>query len=143
MMRPMKRLQILFVALVCLLPIRSSLAVTDDPLFFFYDPFLDPLAPRDDYGLLHQSPQLNRTDFARRHTFRLSYYFRSGEELLGDPAYVGALQVTLRRMGYYCGPIDGVFSNSVSDAIARMQKNFSLHVTGTLTVGVRRALHLP
>jgi len=49
----------------------------------------------------------------------------------------------LRRLGYYCGPIDGVFTAEVSDAIARMQKNHSMTVTGTLTVPVRRALFLP
>lgn len=74
---------------------------------------------------------------------RLSYYFESEEVLVRDPAYVGALQVALRSHGYYCGPIDGVFSPRVSEAIAHMQKNFSLRVTGTLTLGVRRGLHLP
>jgi peptidoglycan hydrolase-like protein with peptidoglycan-binding domain len=67
----------------------------------------------------------------------------SGRELIGRPAYVGALQRDLRRLGYYCGPIDGVFSGEVSDAIARLQKNYSMRVTGTLSIPVRRALHLP
>jgi peptidoglycan hydrolase-like protein with peptidoglycan-binding domain len=53
------------------------------------------------------------------------------------------MQTTLRRMGYYCGPIDGVFTAEVADAIARLQKNSSMRVTGTLTDPVRRALHLP
>ena len=139
----MKRVQILFFAAICLLPVVTSWAASEDPLFFFYDPYQDPLAQRDDYGLLHQSPQLNRTDFEPRHSFRLSYYFESGEQLISDPAYVGALQTSLYKSGYYCGPIDGVFSTSVSYAIARLQKNSSLRVTGTLTPGVRRALHLP
>jgi len=60
-----------------------------------------------------------------------------------QPSYVGALQRGLRRLGYYCGPIDGIFSAEVSNAIAHMQKNYSMRVTGTLTDGVRRALHLP
>ncbi len=80
---------------------------------------------------------------SRRVTRRFGYYFESGQSLVGDPAYVGALQAALYRNGYYCGPIDGVFSNEVSAAIARMQKNHSYTVTGTLTLGVRRALHLP
>ena len=138
----MKRGLLIVLVSVCLLPPFAG-AVSDDPLFFFYDPFQDPLAPRVEYGLLHQSPQLNRTDFAPRHSLRLSYYFKSGETLVSDPGYVGALQSALRNSGYYCGPIDGVFSERVSDAIARLQKNYSLHITGTLTVGVRRALHLP
>jgi len=71
------------------------------------------------------------------------YYFQSGTSLISDPAYVGALQRDLRRLGYYCGEIDGNFSQDLSGAIARMQKNYSMTVTGTLTVSVRRALHLP
>jgi hypothetical protein len=109
-----------------------------DPLFHS----TDPLAARDEYGLLHQSPSLNQTDFERRHS-RFSYYFESGKSLTLDPAYVGALQTNLRRLGYYCGETDGIFSDEVSDAIAHMQKNYSMRVTGTLTIPVRRALHLP
>ena len=61
-----------------------------------------------------------------------------------QPAYVGALQRDLKRLGYYCGPIDGVFSDEVSDAIARLQKNYSMRVTGDAEpIQVRRALHLP
>jgi len=60
-----------------------------------------------------------------------------------DPGYVGSMQTALRRLGYYCGPVDGVFTAQVADAIARMQKNYSMRVTGTLTDPVRRALHMP
>ena len=137
----MHRALILLFASVCFWPIHSK-AESDSP-FFFYDPYGDPLAPRDDYGLLHQSPALNRTDFDHRAPFRFNYYFESGTALASDPAYVGALQDALRRQGYYCGPIDGVFSDALRGAIARMQKNYSLRVTGTLTPGVRRGLHLP
>jgi len=131
----MHRVLILFLVSFCLQPVGS---MADS---FFCD--TDPLAPRDDYGLLHQSPTLNRTDFAPRYPCRFDYYFLSGGTLVSDPGYVGALQTSLYRRGYYCGPIDGVFSTEVSAAIARMQKNFSQRVTGTLTVAVRRALYLP
>lgn len=137
----MKRLFILLVASVCFLPNQSK--AESDSILFLYDPYQDPLAARDDQGLLHQMPNPNRTDFAPRAQFRFSYYFQSGAQLSVDPAYVGALQEALRRNGYYCGPIDGVFSYAVRDAIARMQKNYSLRVTGTLTLGVRRSLNLP
>jgi hypothetical protein len=112
---------------------------SDDP--FFHS--TDPLAQRDEYGLLHQMPAPNSTDFAPRYCWRPLYYLKSDCELIGQPAYVGALQRDLRRLGYYCGPINGVFSGEVSDAIARLQKNCSMRVTGTLTVPVRRALFLP
>ena len=114
---------------------------------FFDRPFFhatDSLAPRDEWGLLHQSrTTLYETDFAPRHGWRPLYYLESGRELIAKPAYVGALQRDLARLGYYCGPIDGVFSDGVSDAIARLQKNYSQRVTGTLTIPVRRVLHLP
>lgn len=110
-----------------------------DPLFHSSD----PLAARDDLGLLHQGRIINDTDFAQRYRCRWEYYFKASEQLVVQPAYVGALQRDLTRLGYYCGPIDGVFSNQVGDAIARFQKNYSMRVTGTLTVPVRRALHLP
>jgi len=104
---------------------------------------LDPLAPRDDQWPLHQMPAVNATDFAARYRYRFAYYFKAPEQLVLQASYVGALQRDLRRLGYYCGPIDGIFSAEVSNAIAHLQKNHSMRVTGTLTDGVRRALHLP
>jgi hypothetical protein len=117
----------------------TSVCASDDPLFHS----TDPLAPRDEWGVLHQTPTLYPTDFFHRHSHRIYYNFKSGRELLADPAYVGALQVCLRNRGYYCGPIDGIMSEEVSDAIARLQKNHTQRVTGRLTVPVRRALRLP
>ncbi len=103
----------------------------------------DPLSPRDEWGKLHQMPTLNETDLARREAFRLFYYAKSRNDLAQDPAYVGSLQVSLKRMGYYCGEIDGVFSPEVTDAIARLQKGHGMRVTGNLTIAVRRAVHMP
>jgi hypothetical protein len=103
----------------------------------------DPLAQRDEYGLVHQGPHVNATDFAPRYHWRWVYYFKAPEQLILDPAYVGSMQTALRRLGYYCGPLDGVFTPQVADAIARLQKNYSMRVTGTLNDPVRRALHMP
>lgn len=121
-------------------------AVADMAEIFCDHPFFhstDALAPRDDLGLLHQTAAPNATDFAPRYPWRPLYWFEGRRDLVNQPAYIGALQRDLKRLGYYCGPIDGVFSEEVSDAIARLQKNYSMRVTGTLTVPVRRALHLP
>ena len=104
---------------------------------------VDPLAQRDEWGLLHQGRAVNATDFAPRYHWRWEYYFKAPEQLVLDPAYVGSMQAALRRLGYYCGPIDGVFTPIVGNAIARLQKNYSMRVTGTLTDPVRRALRLP
>jgi putative peptidoglycan binding protein len=117
----------------------SVFADDDDPLFHSYN----PLAPRDDWGRLHQMPNVDPTDYFHRSGSRLYYYFKSSHELLRDPAYVASLQVVLRNRGYYCGPIDGIMSDAISEAIARAQKNYVQRVTGTLTIPVRRALNLP
>src|SRR5580765_8903383 len=101
----------------------------------FDTPFLhatDSLAARDDLGLLHQSSMVNETDFAPRYTWRPLYWLEGEKDLVAKRAYIGAVQRDLKRLGYYCGPIDGIFTNEVSEAIARFQKNYSMHVTGTL-----------
>src|SRR6476661_8957062 len=111
----------------------------DDPLFHAEN----PLAPRDSWGRLHQMPNVIPTDYDHRDGSRLYYYFKSGPELLRIPAYVSSLQTVLKQRGYYCGPIDGIYSDLVADAIAKVQKNNVQRVTGTLTVPVRRVLNLP
>ncbi len=136
----MKRLGIVFIAMFLAYDGAPGFIV-DEEIFSYHS--VDSLAPRDEYGLLHQMPTVRATDFYRRYNWRWIYYFKANEQLMVQPAYVGALQRDLRRLGYYCGPIDGVFSNEVSDAIARLQKNYSIRVSGTLNDPVRRALHLP
>jgi murein L,D-transpeptidase YcbB/YkuD len=105
--------------------------------------YKDGLAPRDEWGRLHQMPQLDRTDWEPRYAVRFHYYLKGAATLQRDPAYVGAVQRDLRRLGYYCGEIDGIFTPEVSDAVARLQKHYGFKVTGTINVAVRRALRLP
>lgn len=129
----------LLAMIVSALPGIAAAQMEDRPLFHS----TDSLASRDDWGLVHQSPVLNPTDTAPRYHWRPLYYLEGGRDLVQQPAYIGALQRELRRRGYYCGEIDGLFSAEVSDAVARMQKNYSMRVTGTVTIPVRRALYLP
>jgi hypothetical protein len=127
---------------VILLAMFSAIAVRasdDDPLFHSDN----PLAARDDWGRLHQMKNVDETDYFHRSGSRWYYYFKSRHELLRDPAYVASLQTVLRNRGYYCGPIDGVMSDLVSDAIAKAQRNYNQRVDGHLTIPVRRALNLP
>jgi hypothetical protein len=139
----MKKLTLaLFVTVLTALSARADLKD-----IFFDRPFFhntDTLAPRDEWGLLHQSrTTVYDFEFAKRYTWRPLYYLQGGRELVAQPAYVGALQRDLARLGYYCGPIDGVYTVEVAEAIAALQKNYSQRVTGTLTVAVRRVLNLP
>jgi hypothetical protein len=133
------------IALALVLCLSATVASADEFDVVDYDIFrsIDPLAQRSEWGLVHQGTELNATDFAPRYKWRWCYYFKDPEHLISQPAYVGSMQRALRRLGYYCGPVNGVFTPEVSDAIARLQKNYSMRVTGTLTVPVRRALHMP
>jgi hypothetical protein len=133
------------IALALILALGATIAQAGEYDLFEYDIYrsVDPLAQRDEWGLLHQGRVVNATDFAPRYPWRFIYYFKAPEQLVLQPAYVGSMQTALRRLGYYCGPIDGVFTPAVGDAIARLQKNYSMKVTGTLTDPVRLALHLP
>jgi hypothetical protein len=133
------------ITLVLIVGLSATLGQADEFDVVDYGIFrsIDPLAQRDEWGTTHQGRSLNATDFAPRYRWRWKYYFKAGEQLVLDPAYVGSMQTALRRLGYYCGPVDGVFTPEVSDAIARLQKSYSMGVTGTLTNPVRRALHMP
>jgi hypothetical protein len=134
--KTLSRVAVVFLIVFSAVSVRAQ---DDDPLFHS----INPLAPRDEWGRLHQMPNVDETDYFPRSGSRLYYYFKSRHELLRDPAYVAALQTVLRSRGYYCGPIDGAMSDLVSDAIARVQKNHLQRVNGQLTIAVRRALHLP
>jgi hypothetical protein len=133
------------IALVLIVGLGAVVVQADEFDIVDYGIFrsIDPLAQRDEWGTTHQTPHVNATDFAPRYAWRWEYYFKARQQLLLDPAYVGSLQTALRRLGYYCGPVDGVFTPEVSYAIARLQKSYSMRVTGNLDTPVRRALHMP
>jgi hypothetical protein len=133
------------IALILALCLGATIAQADEYDVVDFDIFrsVDTLSQRDEFGLIHQGKHVNATDFAPRYKWRWVYYFNAPEQLVLQPAYVGSMQTALRRMGYYCGPVDGVFTPQVADAIAHLQKNYSMRVTGTLTEPVRRALHMP
>jgi hypothetical protein len=134
--KTLSRVAVVFLVVFSAVSVRAQ---DDDPLFHS----INPLAPRDEWGRLHQMPNVDETDYFPRSDSRLWYYFKSRHTLLRDPAYVAALQNVLRSRGYYCGPIDGIMSDLVSEAIARVQKNHLQRVNGQLTIAVRRALYLP
>jgi hypothetical protein len=127
------------VALLGAILALSAVASDEDPMFHSSN----PLTRRDEWGRFHQMPNVDATDYFPRSGSRWYYYFKSRHELLKDPAYVVSLQNVLRARGYYCGPLDGVMSDLVSDGIARAQKSNAQRVTGTLNVPARRLLNLP
>ncbi len=133
------------IALVLIVGLGAVVARADEFDIVDYGIFRSTILWRNETNgdLVHQTPHVNATDFAPRYAWRWEYYFKARQQLLLDPAYVGSLQTALHRLGYYCGPVDGVFTPEVSYAIARLQKNYSMRVTGNLDTPVRRALHMP
>src|SRR5437879_13289593 len=94
----MKRVGIAFIAvsLACN-GVRGF--IVDEEIFSYHS--VDSLAPRDEYGLLHQGKATNEVDFARRYNWRWIYYFKAKEQLMVQTAYVGAMQSDLGLLGYY------------------------------------------
>jgi hypothetical protein len=60
----------------------------------------------------------------------------------GDPN-VSAVQSELAQLGYYNGPIDGLFSANTRTALTRYQIDNQLQVTGSLTNDTLQSLGLP
>jgi hypothetical protein len=58
-------------------------------------------------------------------------------------ATVQAVQTRLAQLGYYHGPVDGVFGPITRDAVAKYQIARQLSVTGSLSPDTLRSLGLP
>lgn len=56
---------------------------------------------------------------------------------------VSAVQSDLAQLGYYDGPIDGIFGADTRTALARYQVDHQLQVTGSLTNDTLQSLGLP
>jgi Putative peptidoglycan binding domain len=58
-------------------------------------------------------------------------------------ATVEAAQTELTQLGYYTGPIDGVFGPTTRDAVAKYQIANQLNITGSLSPDTLQSLGLP
>jgi hypothetical protein len=56
---------------------------------------------------------------------------------------VSSVQTQLTQLGYYNGPVDGLFGPTVRDAVARYQTDQNLEVTGSLSPETLQALGVP
>ncbi len=62
-------------------------------------------------------------------------------ELAGrQSAQIGALQAILVATGHYSGPVDGVWSAEVEDALKALQEDLGVPVTGAVDAATMRAL---
>jgi hypothetical protein len=63
--------------------------------------------------------------------------------VLGADPTVEATQERLAQLGYYNGPVDGVFGPATRDAVAKYQIANQLNVTGSLSPDTMQSLGLP
>jgi len=56
---------------------------------------------------------------------------------------VSAVQSDLAQLGYYNGPVDGIFGADTRTALTRYQIDYHLQVTGSLTNDTLQSLGLP
>jgi hypothetical protein len=61
---------------------------------------------------------------------------------VADPT-VEAVQTQLTQLGYYTGPVDGIFGPTTRDALAKYQIAKHLNVTGSLSPDTLQSLGLP
>src|SRR5947207_1313703 len=61
---------------------------------------------------------------------------------VADPT-VEAIQERLAQLGYYTGPVDGIFGPTTRDAVANYQVANQLNVTGSLSPDTMQSLGLP
>jgi hypothetical protein len=56
---------------------------------------------------------------------------------------VQAVQTELTQLGYYKGPVDGIFGPTTRDAVAKYQMDKQLEVTGSLSPDTLQSLGVP
>ena len=66
-----------------------------------------------------------------------------GDQSYTADANVTAVQTDLAQLGYYNGPIDGLFGADTRTALTRYQIDRHLQVTGSLTNETLQSLGLP
>src|SRR6266513_1375344 len=59
---------------------------------------------------------------------------------VADTTTVQAVQTELTQLGYYNGPVDGIFGPTTRDAVAKYQIDNQLHVTGSLSPDTLQSL---
>src|SRR4030095_9120907 len=72
------------IALVLIVGLSATVGQADEFDVVDYGIFrsIDPLAQRDEWGVVHQGRSVNATDFAPRYHWRWVYYFKEREQLL-------------------------------------------------------------
>jgi peptidoglycan hydrolase-like protein with peptidoglycan-binding domain len=77
-------------------------------------------------------PQTGTVDKATEQALRTELAAKGGAAAQAATASTAAVQQTLKLAGYWDGPVDGVWTDALTDALEELQKDLGVPVTGTV-----------
>ncbi len=77
-------------------------------------------------------PQTGTLDKATEKALRSELEAKGGAAAQVETASTAAVQQTLKLAGYWDGPVDGVWTDELTDALEELQKDLGVTVTGTV-----------
>ena len=85
-------------------------------------------------------PQTGTLDKATEKALRSELAAKGGAAAQEETASTAAVQQTLKLAGYWNGPVDGVWTDELTDALEKLQKDLGVKVTGTVDAATIAAL---
>ena len=84
--------------------------------------------------------QTGTLDKATEMALRAELAAKGGAAAQEDTASTAAVQQTLKLAGYWDGPVDGVWTDELTAALEKLQKDLGVKVTGTVDAATIAAL---
>ena len=85
-------------------------------------------------------PQTGTLDKATEKALRSELAAKGGAAAQEETASTAAVQQTLKLAGYWDGPVDGVWTDELTTALEKLQKDLGVKVTGTVDAATVAAL---
>jgi len=85
-------------------------------------------------------PQTGTLDKATEKALRAELAAKGGAAAQEDTASTAAVQQTLKLAGYWDGPVDGVWTDELTVALEKLQKDLGVKVTGSVDAATIAAL---
>jgi peptidoglycan hydrolase-like protein with peptidoglycan-binding domain len=85
-------------------------------------------------------PQTGTLDKASEKALRAELAAKGGAAAQEETASTAAVQQTLKLAGYWDGPVDGVWTDELTVALEKLQKDLGVKVTGTVDAATIAAL---
>jgi peptidoglycan hydrolase-like protein with peptidoglycan-binding domain len=85
-------------------------------------------------------PQTGTLDKASEKALRAELAAKGGAAAQEETASTAAVQQTLKLAGYWDGPVDGVWTDELTVALEKLQKDLGVKITGTVDAATIAAL---